>query len=81
MSSNWPPVLLVAMTAALTWRRTRLAAARVLRCTAATCLAWWSLRVLAASVVPSTPAMVLRWRVSGRALTVVLGPPLGQGAE
>ncbi|WIY05598.1 hypothetical protein QRX60_17735 [Amycolatopsis mongoliensis] len=78
MSSNWPPVLMVALTAALTWRRTRPAVARVLRCAAATCLAWWSLRMLAA---PSAPVVVLRWRVSGRALTVVLGPPLGQGTE
>lgn len=81
-SSSWPPLLMVAMAAALAWRRARPALVRALRCAAATCLAWWSLRLLAGPTAPTTiPALTLRWCFPGRALTVVLGPPQVQGTE
>ncbi len=81
MSPNWPPLLMVAMTAALAWRRARPALVRAARCAAATCLASWSLRVLTGPATTTTPPMPLRWCAPGLVLTVVLGPPLGQGAE
>ncbi|WP_218177744.1 hypothetical protein [Amycolatopsis australiensis] len=82
MSSSWPPPLLLmaAMTAALAWRRARPVLVRAVRCAAATCLALWSLRVLGDPAATAPPA-ALRRRAPRLVLTVVLGSPLGQGAE
>ncbi len=92
MSSNWPPLLVVAMTATLAWRRYRPAAARAGRCAAAALLSWWvttlqtraSTRLLRALVPPENGvvrAVSVRLGTPGVVLAVVLGPPRAQGSE
>jgi hypothetical protein len=92
MSSNWPPMLVVAMSAALAWRRCRPSAARAARCVATALLSWWVttlqtraaarlLRELSNAGTAMVRAVDVQCGTSGIALAVVLGPPRVQGAE